>query len=880
MAASRPTFVREQPRPLLERSADLAALEAILDSVRATRRGRLVLLAGEAGVGKTALLRRFCDERTTPARTLWGACDPLFTPRPLGPLRDIAEQTGGELERLTERGARPHEVLAALAAELRARAPAVLVLEDAHWSDEATLDLLTMMGRRVETASALVVVTHRDDELDRVHPLRLVLGELAGSEAIHRMRLAPLSREAVAALAEPYGMDAAELYRATAGNPFFVTEALEAGDDRVPATVRDAVLARAAHLGEAARGVLEWVAVAPPHVEMWLLETLAGDEMAHLEECLASAMLTAAPEGVAFRHELARRVIEEALPPDRAVRLHRAALAALAAPPAGEPELARLAHHAEAARDAEAVLRVAPAAAARAAALGAHREAAAQYARALRFADGLPVEERIDLLERRSHECYLTDQSADAIGSLEEALALRRELDDPRGEAATLSALSRRLWCSGRSSEAQDAGRRAIKLLEPLPPGRELALASANLSQLCLNGEDLEGAVTWGRRALELARAPDDAEIVVQALNNMGTAELLAGQPEGRDKLEQSRELAAASGLDEHVGRAFIHLGWAISRTRAYELAERIEAGIDECAELGLELWRLYMLAYRARLEIDRGRWSESLELADAVLRYPRGAIPLRILALVITGTVRARRGHPGPWEPLDEASALAEQVEELQFLWPVAAARAEAAWLEGDHRAVADATDAGLGAAIARRSAWVAGELACWRRRAGIVEEPPAAVAEPYALELGGAPEDAARRWRAMGCPYDAAVALAGADGAEPLRDALSELQRLGALPAAAIVARRLRRRGARGLPRGPRPTTRRNPAGLTARELEVLALVAAGLRNPEIGRRLSLSERTVAHHVSAILRKLGVRTRAQASAEAVRLGLPGHDR
>lgn len=171
-------------------------------------------------------------------------------------------------------------------------------------------------------------------------------------------------------------------------------------------------------------------------------------------------------------------------------------------------------------------------------------------------------------------------------------------------------------------------------------------------------------------------------------------------------------------------------------------------------------------------------------------------------------------------------------------------------------------------------------GELAYWRWQAGILEEIPPGAAEPYALRIAGDWAQAAEFWTQIGCPYEAALALAEADDDDQLRRALEELHTLGARPAAAIIARRLRKRGARGLPRGPRPATRRNPANLTPRELEVLALVAQGLRNAEIGERLFLSAKTVDHHVSAILRKLGVRTRGEASAEAVRLGLVGQDR
>jgi DNA-binding CsgD family transcriptional regulator len=251
-----------------------------------------------------------------------------------------------------------------------------------------------------------------------------------------------------------------------------------------------------------------------------------------------------------------------------------------------------------------------------------------------------------------------------------------------------------------------------------------------------------------------------------------------------------------------------------------------------------------------------------------------------RIVSLVVLALVRARRGDPALWPLLDEAWTLAEPTGELPRLGPVAAARAEAAWLEGDRDAVAAATEAALPLALERKAEFLIGELADWRRRAGLDGEIPAGAAEPYELQLAGEWARAAELWRALGCPYEAALALADADEEEPLRQALKELQRLEARPAAAFVARRLRERGARGLPRGPRPATRENPGSLTPRQQEVLGLVAEGLRNADIAQRLVLSERTVDHHVAAVLRKLGVRTRVEASAEAVRLGLAGQDR
>jgi len=238
-----------------------------------------VFVTGEAGVGKTSLLRRFCAEQHDAPRLVWGACDPLFTPRPLGPLVDVAEATGGELLHVVDEGAKPQAVAAALIRELAVRGPTVLVLEDLQWADEATLDVIALLGRKIETVPALAVLTYRDDELDRRHPLRIVLGGFARARALRRVDLTPLSRDALARLAEPRGIDADELYRRTGGNPFFATEVLAAGDAEVPATVREAVLARAASLSPQAEALLEAVAVAPPHVPLWLLEALTEDDL-------------------------------------------------------------------------------------------------------------------------------------------------------------------------------------------------------------------------------------------------------------------------------------------------------------------------------------------------------------------------------------------------------------------------------------------------------------------------------------------------------------------------------------------------------------------------------------------------------------------------
>jgi DNA-binding CsgD family transcriptional regulator/tetratricopeptide (TPR) repeat protein len=841
------------PGGLLERETELARLSACLDAV-AQGSGQVVLLGGEAGVGKSVLVDALADAGQD-VRVVRGECEPLFAPHALGPLLEFAEETGGALKALVDEGALPHEIAGALLDELRRERATLFVLEDLHWADEATLDVFRVLARRIETVPCLLVATYRDEALAGAGPLRIVLGELATARAVDRLRLPALSEAAVGSLCEPCGVDADELYRKTGGNPFFVVEVLAAGSDAIPDTVRDAVLARAARLSTGARALLDAVAVTPPVTELWLLRALVPEQEEHLDECIASGMLRSEARGVAFRHDLARMAVEDEVPPLRREELHRRALIALADPPTGSVDLARLAHHAEAADDSQAVLRYAPAAAAHAASLGAHREAAAQFARALRYGDELPPGERARLLELRSRECYLTDEIDEAIVAGEAALELWRAAGERLSEGEALRWLSEILWCPGRTLEAEQTAREAVALLETLPEGPELAYAYTLLGSHCGTAGRQDESIAWAGNGLALAHRLGDARIAIQARRVIGARKLDQGDPV---PMEEALAFARTKGDPADVGILYTTLVGAAINGRRYDVARRyLDDALASVEEHGLELYRYYLLSFRARVLFVDGRWDEAAEVAAAVLRVRRNSIAPHVVALCVLGLLRARRGDPGAQELLDEAWTLSKPTDEPCRLGLPAVARAEAAWLASDPEGVAAATEGALALAIERRDLFLAGELEAWRRRAGLPRTAPDLV-EPELLNS-----------------YDAAVASLDGDDEQRLRRALAELQELGAGSAAALVARRLRELGARGLPRGPRRATRANPAGLTKREVEVLALVADGLRDSEIAARLVLSERTVGHHVRAILRKLGVRNRSQASAEAVRLGL-----
>ncbi len=856
---------------LLERDEPLARLAALF-ATAAAGTGSLALVAGEAGVGKTALARVFCAQHAS-ARVLWGACDRLFTPRALGPLMDVADQTGGTFAGRLAGDSAPADVFAALLTELRRHPSTVLVLEDLHWADEATLDMLAMLARRIGQVPALVIGTYRDDEFGVDHPLQQVIGELATEPAIARIPLAPLSRDTVERLASDYGADEDDLYAKTRGNPFFVSEVLAGGTERIPETVRDAVLARASRLTTPERRLLEAVAAVPSRIELDLLDAMLPGGCEQLERCLALGMLEYDHGFVRFRHELARVAIEESTPPDRRQQLNAAALGRLAAssPP---PDPARLAHHASAAVDADAVLTYAPLAARRAAGLGAHSEAARQYRRALPYSDGLEARERADLLHAYAYECYLTDQLDPAYEATTAAAALYAELGLPLRRGASLALAAPVLWWLGRTGEALEVAERAVAVLEEEPPSAELAGAYATLGRLVKLDMRPRVAIGWSEHALVLAEALDEREVLAAALNDVGSSLLVLGDERGIGWLERSLEIARECGAEEHVLRAVGNLsGMLVDHRRPADAERYIDEGERFLAGRDLHSQGPFVTQQRARCLLARGDWAGARAVAERALRTPPPARFLRLGLELVVALVAARLGDPDAEDLL--AAASADPHDDPQQIAMVASVRAETCWLAGDRDGVLAATAAALPGAIERRDPWLAGELGYWSRKGGSAEPVPDWIAAPYRLQIDGRAIDAALAWRELGYPYEAALAQAESRDLRAAREALDVLHRLGAAPAALAVARQLRAAGARGVARGPRRSSRANPAHLTARELEVLGLLNDRLRNADIAGRLHLSPKTVEHHVAAIYRKLGVNTREGARDAVIELGI-----
>ncbi len=857
---------------LLERDQQVATFGSLLVDAEAGN-GHLVLVEGEAGSGKSALLRRFCEQiaRTTPA--LWGMCDPLSAPRPLGPLADIADQLSAGIAPLIRNGLR-HEVFEATLHALAARdTAAVVIFEDVHWADESTFDLLRFLGRRIAGLRTLLIASYRHNELGADHPLRLLRGDLASIDSVRRLVVPPLSPRAVAGLAAGSGLDAATLHRETGGNAFFVIEVLANAAGGLPPTVTDAVLTRAGRLPPTTRRALEAAAVAGPRLEPAVVLQLQDVNPSDLDECVTNGMLQFTPPLYEFRHELTRQAVLGAITPARRAQLHAEVLGILRAQPDRRGRLELLADHAEAAGDAAATLEYAPAAAEVAASLRSHRSAAAHYRRALAFVDNVAPEEQAALLRKASREHHLTAGLTDAIAMAERALDIWRKLGDRLREGDTLRWLSRLYWVDGQARVAAEAARDAVDALEPLPAGAELAMAYSQQAQLSMLRQNCADTEAWAAKAVRLAAELSEPQVRSHALNSLGTARLHAGRRDGLPPLLESLQIALDHGLEDDVARTWTNLAWAhmtlLDLARAREYAD---TAIAYCREHDIHMPHFHVSATRAELLLAVGDWDAAEALAAAVSQ--ESALPPRYAAravlLGVLAKARIRRGRDAR-RVLEAARATAGGCDGLMWVYPVAVAHAEAAWYGGRRHDIEAEVGPALEMALAADEPRAVGELSYWMWKAGCLTTPIDHAARPYALQIKGDWRAAHEAWTELGCPYEAALALADSDDPDDLRAAIAQLAKLGAKPAIAEVTRRLRSLGhLTGIPRGPRPRTRQNPAGLTAREMDILGLLSEGLRNPDIARRLFLSPKTVEHHVSAILGKLGVSSRSEAAARA----------
>ncbi|MCB8927080.1 MAG: AAA family ATPase [Ardenticatenaceae bacterium] len=846
---------------ILERESALAQLQTAWQTAQ-TGNGRFLLISGEAGIGKTSLVEQFIQRQTS--RVLWGACDALFTPRPLGPLHDMAAQLRGELLPLLEAPLNRPAIFAACLSVCQT--PTILVFEDIHWADEATLDLLKYLGRRIQQTSSLVIATYRDDELGTQHPLRLLLGEVVRHPGVVRLGVMPLSVTAVRHLAQNYAGDVTQLHRLTAGNPFFITQVLTSGEEGIPLTVREVVLARVSRLSLSGRAVLNAAAVIGQRIEPWLLKAVTQAEADVVDESLELGILLVQGDHFVFRHELARQAILNQIAPHQRTLLHQAVLDALIVSATGKKDLARLAHHAEAAGDKEAILTYAPQAARQAEAAKAHRAAVQLFELALAHAENLPAAERAQLLDEFSVECDIVNRRPDAIAKRREAVALWQEAGQPLRQGQSLTKLALLLQVAGQKSEAEATNRAALEILEPLAPNLELISAYNMEAWLSLGNGDSERGVAMAEKGITLAQYFEEEVELPRLLEIAGLCWLYLDHAQGTSLLEQSLRLALKFDHATRAGNIYANLASIYVDFYQFERAEQTFAeGLPFTQERHLDSLRAYMDGWLALHKLFLGEWAAA-ETVGMEASQRSSTSPGRGPALVALGRLRARRGEPDAWTALDEGLDMLLKQGFRQREGMVRAARAEAAWLAGDHEKTFAEARLVYDLALSHHHEWYVGELAFWLWCAGEAVELPEWAAAPFALQIAGDWRGAAEAWEMMGCPYEQARALAYGDSDAQIK-ALTLFEQLEAQPMAEWVRQQLRAAGADVIPRGPRASTKENPFYLTNRQMEVWALLAEELTNADIAERLHISPKTVDHHVSAVLGKLVVSSREEAA-------------
>jgi DNA-binding CsgD family transcriptional regulator len=862
---------------LLERQEALGELSALARAVGGGS-GRVVLLRGEAGIGKSTLITRFIAGLDGSVHVLMGWCDPLATPRPLGPLLDALSGFGptaaGALDAAIQSGD-TGALYRRLLGIVRDGRRWVWVIEDAHWADGATLDLIRFFARRIGSLPLLMVISYRDDEIERDHPLSVALGDVATCAAVSRIGLEPLSRDAVAVLATGTGVNADDLHHLTGGNPFYVTEILAGGTDALyrdvlPRSVSEAVWGRLGRLSAAARETAQAVAVCGPRAVAALVQEVCPSAASALNECLDAGVLVTEAEAVGFRHELARRATMNRIPDHRRRMWHKRALAVLAQSPIDPNSLGALAFHADQAGNAHAVIEYAPAAAEQAAALGANREAADLYALTLRHTDLIPADQKVIWLEQHGFASYACGLGQAAVASWQEATTLRHMMGDTLSESDDLRWMSHQLITDGRVAEAADAGLAALELVQHAGACTQLAWSLVNMAELAVYGFD-PAAADYAVRAITVGEQLGDEAAVLRARGVAALVSVLCDNT-GWDELEAAwRDAMIHDARGEQAGLLGADLCTAAVLYYDLHRADRyIPEVLGYCRQRDLFVFEAFVIGLSAMVAMHRGDWVHARSAAEDLLTRPGLPALHRILARRTLTTIHARRGEQ-PMAPLRDDIAARSELDGSRF-FPVWAVRAEAAWLAGDDDAAIGEAESALASVAADQDPWLLWQLRRWAQLpAGTPTfEPVDNPVNPFQLEVSGDWRGATDAWMGRGCPYEAAIAQLGGD-ITAVESALATFRRLGARAAARRARQRLT--ALRGSPlRGRSADTRADPDGLTRREREVLELLAAGRSDAEIAAALHISPKTAGTHVSSILVKLGVANRTQAASHAHR--------
>lgn len=861
---------------LIERDGFLRSLETIFESVTKGE-GHCLLLSGEAGIGKTSLIKSFYKEKKDNCKIYQGTCDALFTPRPLAPVYDIIWQ----IEHDTKENGLHNVDRSLLFNQLfngleQLKKPVIIIIEDIHWADEATLDFIKFFARRIGRLHCLFILSYRDNEILDNHPLRNVLGQLP-SDSLTRLQLQPLSRQAVEKMAEVRGYKGENVFTISGGNPFYVTEILASYSPGVPENIKDAILSVYHKQEKGTKNAWEICSVIPEGLEINRFGKIKSSWDQGMDHCFALQIIIIKNNRVVFKHELYRRTIEGSLSPFKRIALNKKMLELFLDSFEAEGEIERIVQYAKNANENKLVVKYAPIAAAKAACVGAHIEASKLFLTAIEYSDGSDADEMVSFYESYAYECYLTNQIKEAIIYQGQALKAWQKKNEMEQAGNCLRFLSRLWWFDGNRQEAEKYAKQAVEILASQPASKAKAMAYSNMAQLKMVSDETSECLEWGNKAIDMANEIKDDEILCHAMNNVGSVlwKNRSTKEQGKEMLLGSLDIALKNSFHEHVARAYSNIGSIYLLLKEYELTRQVlEESINYCEERNLDSSKNYQFYLKARIFLETGDWQKAYSIAENLLSSPSQVGSVKIGALAVMAIIKVRRGEDDALVYLNEAKLLAIKTKEHSRIIRVMIVELEYEWLTGKKRITEEELKLSIGLAQSVDNNSLNSEFAFWLQNVRKIELPLPELYEPYKLLREGKIRSAAAFWEAKGCPYEKAFALFSGNE-DDMKNALLIFQQLGADAVYEKIKMEMRAVGIKKIPRGLRESTKANPAQLTNRELDVLHLLQKGIQNKEIAGTLFISPKTADHHISSILFKLDVKSRAKAVTEAVRLGI-----
>jgi DNA-binding CsgD family transcriptional regulator len=858
----------------VERASFMAILDNEFENV-IYGDGRCILLTGEAGIGKTSLIKNFSGRKKRLCKTYIGTCDALFTPRPLAPLYDILLQMQGDIPKNIANINDRVELFTGFLHQLEnEKEMTLIVIEDIHWADEATMDFIKFFARRISKFHCLFILTYRDTEIDSQHPLRNVLGQVP-PDSFARLQLTPLSRCIVEKMAIEKGYKGEDVYNISGGNPFYVNEILASYSMCVPDNIKDSILSSYNRLDEDTKQVWQILSVLPTGLEIKYLQKMEPSYTTTIHSGIDLKILILREKSIFFKHELYRRTIEASLSPILRMELNKKILDLFQEAFEQNGEIERIIHHAKNANAYEVIIHYSPIAARKAAAIGAHVEASRLFLSAIENYQQNDPDTLIQFYESYGYECYLTSQVKEAIIYAGKSLHLLEQKNDMERIGNSLRFLSWLYLFDGNRAKSDFYAGKSIDVFANQPPSKAKAMAYANMGRLKAMLDEKDECILWSEKAITMAEELGDEASLCHAWNSLGTilSKIHSSANKGLEFLHKSMNLALKNNYEEYIGHAYANLIAAALITKNYLLAKKmLEESIQFCEDRDLDLGIKYLSVYKVRMYLDTGHWDEAYNIANNFLTNEEQFSLIKIGLHTVAATIKMRRGDSDALPQLLEAKEKAFETGQLNRILAAMTALLEYEWImdrqfaaQADLDHVTNAME--LSANIYENSAFAYWLLKARKQRLQFDD-----LYEGFGINDKTTATKAASLWKQLGCPYEQALALFEGDDSDK-REAISIIQKLGANAVYNKLKFEMRSSGIKSIPRGIRKNTRSNPAHLTERELDVLQLLKDGMQNKEIGSKLFISAKTVDNHIASIFFKLSVHSRAKAVEQATQL-------